>query len=123
VYSRRDQTVLFALVTSLRVEGKQTHILCKPKTLPETASYKVLPLRNNIYSMDSICFLIRYSSHPSDPLATRGRGTHRFDPTTAGGRIMDFNGTGCENTRLIQIIQDKDRWRAFVNTAIHLRVA
>jgi hypothetical protein len=39
-YSDRDQTVHFANVTSLRVEGKQTHILCKPKTLRETASYK-----------------------------------------------------------------------------------
>jgi hypothetical protein len=26
--------VRFAYVASLRVEGKQTHILCKPKTLP-----------------------------------------------------------------------------------------
>jgi hypothetical protein len=26
--------VRFAYVASLRVEGKETHILCKPKTLP-----------------------------------------------------------------------------------------
>jgi hypothetical protein len=33
-YCTRDQTVRYAYVTSLSVEGKQTHILCKPKTLP-----------------------------------------------------------------------------------------
>jgi hypothetical protein len=29
-----NQTVLFAYITNLRVEGKQMHILCKPQTLP-----------------------------------------------------------------------------------------
>jgi hypothetical protein len=52
----------FAYVTILRVEGKQMHILRNPKTFTdigtETASYKVLPLGNNFYSMDSICILI-----------------------------------------------------------------
>jgi hypothetical protein len=33
-YSTRGQTVRFAYVASSRVEGKQTHTLCKPKTLP-----------------------------------------------------------------------------------------
>jgi hypothetical protein len=42
--SRRHEFVCFAYVTSLRVEWKQMHILCKPKTLPETVSYKLLPL-------------------------------------------------------------------------------
>jgi hypothetical protein len=32
-FSTRDQTVRFACVTSLWVEGKQPHILCKPQTL------------------------------------------------------------------------------------------
>jgi hypothetical protein len=32
--------------------------------LNETTSYKVLPLGNNVYSMDSICFLICYPSGP-----------------------------------------------------------
>jgi hypothetical protein len=32
VRSTRNQTVRFTYVTSLRVEGKQTHVLCKPKT-------------------------------------------------------------------------------------------
>jgi hypothetical protein len=51
-----NQTVRFAYVTSLWVEGKQTHILCKPKDIidtgNETASYKVLPLGNNVYNID-----------------------------------------------------------------------
>jgi hypothetical protein len=34
----------------------------------ETASYKALPLGNNIHSMDSLCFLIYYPSHPFEPL-------------------------------------------------------
>jgi hypothetical protein len=56
--------VRFAYITSLRVEGKQTHILCKPKTLgTETASYKVLPLENNVYSLDNEELHGLYSSH------------------------------------------------------------
>jgi hypothetical protein len=35
----------------------------------ETASHKALSLRNHIYSMDRICFLFCYPSHPSNPLA------------------------------------------------------
>jgi hypothetical protein len=34
----------------------------------ETVKYKVLPLGNNVYSMDSFFFLICYPSHPFDPL-------------------------------------------------------
>jgi hypothetical protein len=34
----------------------------------ETASYKELPLGNNVYGMDSTCFLIYCPSYPSDPL-------------------------------------------------------
>jgi hypothetical protein len=58
--------VRFAYVTSLRVEGKQTHILCRPKILPtgtETARNKLLPLGNNVYSMDST-----YASLSATPL-------------------------------------------------------
>jgi uncharacterized membrane protein len=51
MYSTRDQTVRFAYVTSLWVNGKQTHILHKKTKdiidiATETASYKVglLPL-------------------------------------------------------------------------------
>jgi hypothetical protein len=82
VWSTREQIVRFAYVTSLFVEGKQTHMLCKPYRIgTETASYKVLSLGNNVYSMDRICFLICY---PSDPLSftSSGRRTHRFAPTT-----------------------------------------
>jgi hypothetical protein len=44
-------------------------VLCKPKTLPETASYNVLRLGNNVYILDRIYFLTCYPSYPSDPLA------------------------------------------------------
>jgi hypothetical protein len=33
-YSSRGESVCFAYATSLQAEGKQTQILCKPKTLP-----------------------------------------------------------------------------------------
>jgi hypothetical protein len=33
-YCSRGESVCFAYITSLRVEGKQMHILCKPKALP-----------------------------------------------------------------------------------------
>jgi hypothetical protein len=51
--------VPFAYVTILRVEGKQTHIQKKKDIIDvgtETASYKVLPLGSNVYSMGSVCF-------------------------------------------------------------------
>jgi hypothetical protein len=68
-----DQTVRFAYVSSLWEEGKQRHKLCKPKNIidtgNETANYKVLPMGNNVYSMDSICFFILCPSTLSDPLA------------------------------------------------------
>jgi hypothetical protein len=70
VYCSRGEFVSFAYVTSLRLEGKLTHIgYCENQTyhryrkcdseLQSTAA-------GNVYSMDSICFLICY---PSDPLA------------------------------------------------------
>jgi glycopeptide antibiotics resistance protein len=67
-YAGRERTVLFAYVTSLRVEGKQTHILRKTKITDigtETASYKVLSLGNNVYSMDRKFFLICFPSNPT----------------------------------------------------------
>jgi hypothetical protein len=70
-YSTWEQTMPFVYyISSWLEEGKQTHVLCQQKTLPQTASYKVLPLRNNVYILDSICFIICCPSHPSDPLAT-----------------------------------------------------
>jgi hypothetical protein len=50
----RDQTVHFAYVTSSRVEGKQTHILCKPKTLPT----EELRQRDTKYCRWEIMFLV-----------------------------------------------------------------
>jgi hypothetical protein len=69
-YSTRDQTVRFVYVTNFRVKRK-THILSKDITdiETETASYKVLPLENNVHGMDSFYFLICYPSLPYDPLA------------------------------------------------------
>jgi hypothetical protein len=68
-----DQTVCFAYVTSLQVEGKQTHILHKPKTL---LTYK-LRQRATKYCHWEIMFTVwtLYASlstsptNPSDPLA------------------------------------------------------
>jgi hypothetical protein len=82
MYSGRD-TVRFAYVTSLLVEGKQTHKRQKPKTLPDTVSYKVLPLVNVF--VWTVSFFTNCPSHTSDPLsvASKGRGTHGFVPTTA----------------------------------------
>jgi hypothetical protein len=49
------------------------HILCKPKDIPdignETASYKVLPLGNNVYSMDSMLPYLLSPSRLFDHLA------------------------------------------------------
>jgi hypothetical protein len=35
---------------------------------------------------------------------------------------MDFEEIGRENVDWIQLAQDRDRWRALVNTAVNLRV-
>jgi hypothetical protein len=79
-FSSRDQTVRFNYVTSLRVEGKQTHIKGITDIRTETASYKAMPL-GKVYSMDSICL----SATPLIPLpfTSKGRGMHRFVTTTA----------------------------------------
>jgi hypothetical protein len=72
MYSTQDQTVHFTYITSSKAEGKQTHILSSKDITnigTDTVSYKVLPLGNNVYSMDSISFLICYLSHPSELLA------------------------------------------------------
>jgi hypothetical protein len=71
LYSTRDQTVRFAYVNNLRAEGKQTHILCKPKTLPtkELRQRATKCFRWEImFSFDQ--YMLRYllPSHPSDPL-------------------------------------------------------
>jgi hypothetical protein len=88
MYSTRDQTVRFAYVTNLRVEGKQTHILCKPKTLP---TYE-LRQRDTKYCRWEIMFIewTLYTPLPATPptplipfpFSSNGRGTHRFAPTT-----------------------------------------
>jgi hypothetical protein len=94
-YSGRDQTVRFAHVTSLHVEGKQMHILRKLITLPEIANYEVLSLGNNVDTMG------KYTSSPATPpilsiptsLASNGSGTHGFIWTTVKYLflLLDFN--------------------------------
>jgi hypothetical protein len=49
----------------------------------KTENYEVLPLGNNVYSMDSVWFLACYSSRPSD-ITSDGCATHRFVPTAVG---------------------------------------
>lgn len=83
-YSFRVESTRVAYVTSLPVNGKQIHmyyanqIHCGIRT--ETGSYKVLPVGNNVYSKDSICFFICYPSHPF-PSSSDGPQGHRFAPT------------------------------------------
>lgn len=67
VYERsRDQSVRSAYVTILLVVGKQTHAVCKPKALltqemrrrpKKYCSWEII-----YYRVDSVCFLICYSS-------------------------------------------------------------
>jgi hypothetical protein len=35
---------------------------------------------------------------------------------------MDLRGIGCGSVERIQLAQDRDRWRALVNTVMNLRV-
>jgi hypothetical protein len=67
--STRDQTMCFAYVTSLRVERKQTHILCKPKT----SRTQELRQRDTKYCRWEIMFIVRtvcgslYAIPPNPP--------------------------------------------------------
>jgi hypothetical protein len=83
-FNSRGQTVRFVYVSSLRVEGKQVHILYKPDITDrgtQTASYKVLPLGNYVYSLGSVCILTCCYSYPLQ-FTSNGRGMHKFVPTT-----------------------------------------
>jgi hypothetical protein len=75
--------VIFAYVTSLRVEGKQTYILRKPKTSLE-ARCNVLPLGNNLYSSNSAINASLPATRPEPqipvPLTYKGRKTQQFCP-------------------------------------------
>jgi hypothetical protein len=87
----------FAYVISLRVEGKQTPILCKPKTLQT----QKLRQRATKYCRWEIMFIVwtvyaslsAVSPSPLIPLpsTSNGRGTHSFAPTTVhGGMSLYF---------------------------------
>jgi hypothetical protein len=87
--------VCFAYVTSLRVEGKQTHTLCKPNTL---TTYE-LRQRATKYCRWEIMFIVwtvyvYLPANPPTPLiplpvTSNGRETRIFAPTTVhdGHRI------------------------------------
>jgi hypothetical protein len=61
----RGESVRLAYVTSLWVEGKQTHILCKPKTLPT----QEIRQRDTKYYRWDIMFIVRtvYASLSATP--------------------------------------------------------
>jgi hypothetical protein len=83
--------VRFAYVTSLQAEGKQTHILCEPKTL---LTWELRQRATN-YCRWEIMFIVWtvYASFSATPLihlpfTSNGRGTHRFVPTTVHSYIL-----------------------------------
>jgi hypothetical protein len=47
-----------------------------------------------------------------------GRSRHRWE----NGIRMDLRETGWESVDWIQLAQDRDRWRALVNTVMNLRI-
>jgi hypothetical protein len=48
----------------------------------------------------------------------RGRPSRRWED----GIRMDLRETGWGSVELIQLVQDRDQWRALVNTVMNLRV-
>jgi hypothetical protein len=122
--SDRDQTVRFAYVTSFRLEGKQTHMLCEPKTLPTKElgqrATKYCRWEIMFYSSDSICFLICYPSYSSDNLAfffSNVRGTHRFVLITVHGGLLGWCAVwyfGCFLTLRRNTSPPSSGWRGYV---------
>jgi len=51
----------------------------------------------------------------------RGR-DHLEDPGVDGRIILRYSEMGCGSTDWIDLAQDRDRWRALVNTVMNLRV-
>jgi hypothetical protein len=47
-----------------------------------------------------------------------GRPRHRWED----GIIMDLREIGWRSVEWIQLVQDRDRWRALVNTVMKLRI-
>jgi len=47
-----------------------------------------------------------------------GRPTRRWEDNIK----MDFQEVGCEGMELLDLVQDRDRWRALVNAVMNLRV-
>jgi hypothetical protein len=48
-----------------------------------------------------------------------GRPRHRWKDNIK----MDIQDVGCEGMDLIDVTQDRERWRALVNAAMNLRIA
>jgi hypothetical protein len=86
----------YGYITSLGVEAKCIYCVNKDisKIWNETASYKLLPLRNNVESMDSIWCLICFPFHPlwSLCLLLLISRAHRCAPTTARKRFFTCKG-------------------------------
>jgi hypothetical protein len=87
LYSTRDQAVRYAHVTTLLVEGKQTHIPCKPKTLP---TQEMRQWATNCCGWEIMLKVWTENASPSArpsnpmplPFTSNDHGTHRFVPTT-----------------------------------------
>jgi hypothetical protein len=95
-YCARVQIVRFAYVTSLWVEGKQTHVLCKLKTLlkQETRQRAAKNRRREIMLREwTVCASL--SAAPPTPLfpclfLSNGPQSHRFAPTTVPPTICSI---------------------------------
>jgi hypothetical protein len=87
-YSSRDQTVRFAYVTSLLVEGKANAYTKSIKDIAdigtETESYKVLPweIMFIVWTVYAPYMLTLPTPLITLPFNSNGRGTHRSVPTT-----------------------------------------
>ena len=97
----KNQTMHFAYNIVGWVEGKQLHILCRPKTLPalnwDMKLNAALTLGSNVYSSDSIQFLTCYPSQPSDPLACTNR-SWMYSPIS-----VTMGGCQCVNQRILYL--------------------
>jgi hypothetical protein len=83
-YCSRGESVRFAYVTSLRVEGKEMHILCKANILPTQEMRQRAPLGNNVFvwSVDDSLSAIPPTPLIPVPFTSNGSQAHRFAPTT-----------------------------------------
>jgi hypothetical protein len=87
MYCSRGESVRFVYVTNLRVEGKQTHILCETKTLStqEMRQWATRYCRWEIISRIWVVYASLSASPPTSlislPFTSNGSRSHRFAPT------------------------------------------